>query len=86
MPSSGMPPAVRARETTRVFSHNDLTMIRHMNQIPHASERSLKPDAKIILTHIADRLHPPHHVLEKKLIPEGLIPAYEGMSVVLKQS
>jgi len=43
----------------------------------------LKPDAKIILTHIADRLHPPHHVLEKKLIPEGLIPAYEGMSVVL---
>jgi hypothetical protein len=22
-------------------------------------------------------------VLEKKLIPEGLIPAYEGMSVVL---
>ncbi|MFZ9940940.1 MAG: hypothetical protein ACO3F7_02190 [Luteolibacter sp.] len=23
------------------------------------------------------------HVLEKKLIPEGLIPAYEGMSLVL---
>ena len=39
---------------------------------------------KIILTHIADRLHPPHDVLEKNLIPEGLIPAYEGMSVVLE--
>ena len=26
---------------------------------------------------------PPHDVLEKRLLPEGLIPAYEGMSVVL---
>ena len=66
----------------RIFSHNDLTMIRHMNQTL-MQRKVLKPDAKIILTHIADRLHPPHHVLEKKLIPEGLIPAYEGMSVVL---
>ena len=66
----------------RVFSHNDLTMIRHMNQ-SLMKGKSLKPDAKIILTHIADSLHPPHDVLEKKLIPEGLIPAYEGMSVVL---
>ena len=69
----------------RVFSHNDLTMIRHMNQ-SLMKGKALKPDAKIILTHIADRLHPPHDVLEKNLIPEGLIPAYEGMSVVLKQS
>ena len=60
-------------------------MIRHMNQ-SLMKGKALKPDAKIILTHIADRLHPPHHVLEKNLIPEGLIPAYEGMSVVLKQS
>lgn len=67
----------------RVFSHNDLTMIRHMNQ-SLMKGKALKPDAKIILTHIADRLHPPHDVLEKKLIPEGLIPAYEGMSVVLE--
>lgn len=66
----------------RVFSHNDLTMIRHMNE-SLAKGKILKPDAKVILTHIANKLHPPHDVLEKKLLPEGLIPAYEGMSVVL---
>ena len=66
----------------RIFSHNDLTMIRHMNQ-SLASAKILKPDAKIILTHIARKLHPAHDVLEKRLLPEGLIPAYDGMSVVL---
>ena len=44
---------------------------------------SLKPDAKIILTHIARKLQPPHAEMEKTLLPEGLIPAYDGMSVVL---
>lgn len=67
---------------SRVFSHNDLSMIRHMNE-SLIKGKALKPDAKIILTHIADKLHPPHDVLEKKLLPEGLIPAYEGMSVAL---
>jgi phosphoribosyl 1,2-cyclic phosphate phosphodiesterase len=66
----------------RIFSHNDLTMIRHMNQTL-ASQKVLKPDAKIILTHLAKGLHPSHEELEKRLLPEGLIPAYDGMSVVL---
>jgi hypothetical protein len=57
-------------------------MIRHMNE-SLIKGKALKPDAKIILTHIADKLHPTHEVLEKKLLPEGLIPAYEGMSVAL---
>ena len=70
---------------SRIFSHNDLTMIRHMNQ-SLSNEKILKPEAKIILTHIADKLHPPHDVLETKLLPEGLIPAYEGMSVTLGNS
>ena len=67
----------------RIFSHNDLTMIRHMNA-SLLKGKILKPDAKIILTHIARKLHPAHEVLEKRLLPEGLIPAYDGMSVVLK--
>ncbi len=67
----------------RIFGHNDLTMIRHMNQTL-ASQKVLKPDAKIILTHLARKLHPSHEELEKRLLPEGLIPAYDGMSVVLK--
>lgn len=67
---------------SRIFSHNDLAMIRHMNA-SLMKGKTLKPDAKIILTHIANKLHPPHHVLEKKLQPEGLIPAYDGMSVLL---
>ena len=66
----------------RVFSHNDLTMIRHMNQ-SLLKGKILRPDTKIILTHIARKLHPAHEVLEKRLLPEGLIPAYDGMSVVL---
>jgi len=69
----------------RVFSHNDLTMIRRMNESLD-KEKILKPDVKIILTHIADKLHPSHDVLEKRLLPEGLIPAYEGMSVVLSET
>jgi len=67
----------------RIFEHNDLTMIRHMNQTLK-NRQILKPDAKIILTHMARTLHPAHRQLEKKLLPEGLIPAYDGMSVVLK--
>lgn len=67
----------------RIFSHNDLSMIRHMNA-SLLKGKILKPDAKIILTHIARKLHPAHAVLEKRLLPEGLIPAYDGMSVVLK--
>jgi len=66
----------------RIFEHNDLTMIRHMNQTLK-NRKIIKPDAKIILTHMARTLHPPHNQLEKKLLPEGLIPAYDGMSVVL---
>jgi ribonuclease BN (tRNA processing enzyme) len=67
----------------RIFGHNDLTMIRHMNQTL-ARSKVLKPDAKIILTHLARKLHPAHDVLEKRLLPEGLIPAYDGMAIALK--
>lgn len=66
----------------RIFSHNDMTMIRHMNHTL-VKGKILKADAKIILTHIARKLQPPHAEMEKTLLPEGLIPAYEGMSVVL---
>ena len=66
----------------RIFEHNDLTMIRHMNQT-RKNRKIIKPDAKIILTHMARTLHPPHNQLEKKLLQEGLIPAYDGMSVLL---
>lgn len=67
----------------RIFGHNDLTMIRHMNQTL-AGQKVLKPDAKSILTHLAKNLHPAHETLEKRLLPEGLIPAYDGMAVVFE--
>jgi len=66
----------------RIFEHNDLSMIRHMNETLK-NRKVLKPDAKIILTHMARTLHPEHNQLEEKLLPEGLIPAYDGMSVVM---
>ncbi len=66
----------------RIFEHNDLTMIRHMNQTLK-NRKIIKPDARIVLTHMARTLHPSHTQLEEKLLPEGLIPAYDGMSLVL---
>jgi len=69
----------------RIFCHNDLTMIRHMNETLKAG-KVLKRDAKIILTHMARTLHPSHEQLENKLLPEGLIPAYDGMSVTLSEN
>lgn len=66
----------------RIFAHNDLTMIRHMNQTLK-NRKIITPETKVILTHMARKLHPSHEQLEKKLLPEGLIPAYDGMSVVL---
>ncbi len=66
----------------RIFEHNDLTMIRHMNQTL-VSRKILKPDSQVILTHMARTLHPAQSELEKTLLPEGLIPAYDGMSVTL---
>ncbi|MDA3925585.1 MAG: MBL fold metallo-hydrolase [Kiritimatiellae bacterium] len=67
---------------SRIFEHNDLTMIRHMNETLR-KRKIINPETKIILTHMARTLHPPHDQLEKTLLPEGLIPAYDGMSVVL---
>jgi hypothetical protein len=66
----------------RICEHNDLTMIRHMNQTLK-NRKIVKPDAKIMLTHMARTLHPSHNQLEKKLLPESLIPAYDGMYVIL---
>lgn len=66
----------------RIFEHNDLSMIRHMNDTLKV-RKIIKADTKIILTHMARTLHPSHEQLEKNLIPEGLIPAYDGMLLVL---
>ena len=57
-------------------------MIRHMNQTLK-NRKIIKPETKIFLTHMARTLHPLHNQLEKKLLPEGLVPAYDGMSVFL---
>lgn len=66
----------------RIFEHNDLAMIRHMNQTLR-NRKIITAETKIILTHMARTLHPTQDQLEKTLLPEGLIPAYDGMSVEL---
>ena len=66
----------------RVFGHNSIDMIRIMLQT-FRKENVLKPNAQIILTHLARTLCAPHDELEKRLIPEGLIPAYDGLCVSL---
>ena len=66
----------------RIFEHNSLDMIRVMAKTLRR-QGVLKPAAKIVLTHMARTLHPDHEELERTLIPEGLLPAYDGMRLAV---
>jgi phosphoribosyl 1,2-cyclic phosphodiesterase len=68
----------------RVFAHNSLPMIRLMNQ-------SLKGNGvysdstRILLSHMARSLHPPHAELQAKLAEEGMEASHDGMVLELKR-
>lgn len=61
----------------RIFEHNSLAMLRTMAQTLRA-QGALKPDACIVLTHLARTLHPPHAELCGQVAPDGFVPAYDG--------
>ncbi len=67
----------------RIFEHNSVDMIRLMR---HAllKQGVLLPHAQIFLTHMARTLCAPHDDMAERLVPEGLVPAYDGMAVSVR--
>jgi len=66
----------------RIFEHNSLSMIRLMIDTLRAQE-VLKPGAGNILTHMAQTLWESHREVEKMLAKENIVPAWDGMRVVV---
>ena len=64
----------------RIFAHNNIPMIRMMNQT--LRENGVYSEStRIILSHLARTLHPGHRELVKNLKKEGMEPAHDGMVV-----
>ncbi len=64
----------------RIFEHNSIDMIRIMVQTLR-KEGILSPCAGVFLTHMARTLCAPHEEMAKRLISEGLTPAYDGLKI-----
>ena len=64
----------------RIFEHNSVDMIKLMRQT-FEKQDVLSPRSKIFLTHMARTLCDPHDEMTRKLVPQGLIPAYDGLAV-----
>ncbi len=64
----------------RMFAHNNIPMIRMMNQTLRENG-VYSPSTRIILSHLARNLHPSHHELQARLADEGMEAAHDGMEV-----
>ena len=64
----------------RIFSHNSLPMLEIMLQTFRA-QGCLDETSKVYCSHMAKTLHPAHKVLERELVPLGITPAYDGLSI-----
>jgi phosphoribosyl 1,2-cyclic phosphodiesterase len=68
----------------RIFEHNSVDMINLMRQT-FAKQQVLSPHAQVYLTHLAKSLCVPHDEMTTSLAPQGLIPAYDGMTVSIRR-
>jgi len=68
----------------RIFEHNSVDMINIMRQT-FTKQQVLSPRATIYLTHLAKTLCAPHDEMTKRLAPQGLIPAYDGLTVSIRR-
>lgn len=66
----------------RIFEHNSIEMIRIMRQTL-VKQRILAPGARVYLTHLSRTLCAPHEEMVRRLAPEGLIPAYDGLGITV---
>ncbi len=72
-------------DSIHLFSHNNLPMIRLMNQNIKGCG-VIDENALIIVSHMArsaNRGHPPHPQLVEKLKSEGMMPAHDGLKLEL---
>ena len=64
----------------RIFVHNSMEMIRIMRET-FLKNGVLSPHAQNILTHMSREMCAPHDVMTKRLVPQGFLPAYDGLSL-----
>ena len=64
----------------RIFEHNSIDMIHIMRQTL-MKEGVLSPASQVYLTHMSKGLCAPHEEMTKRLLPRGLIPAHDGLSI-----
>ena len=64
----------------RIFSHNSIPMLEIMLQTFRA-QGCLDENSRVWCSHMAKTLHPGQAMLERELIPLGITPAYDGLSI-----
>ena len=69
----------------RIFEHNSIDMINIMYQTL-ATQGVISPRTKIFLTHMSKSLCAPHDDMTKRLASQGLIPAYDGLTVSISDN
>lgn len=60
-----------------IFSHNSTSSIRLMKK-QLLKDNVLNPESKVIISHLAQKFHPQHHILARNLKTEHIITAYDG--------
>ena len=66
----------------RIGSHNTLPMIRLM--VPSLKKwGTFREDTRIYLSHLAPKLHAPHDEIVESVANDGLLVAYDGLTVLL---
>ena len=68
------------RDDWRMFEHNTIPMLRVMIKEMKA-QNIIADGGKLVASHLARTLHPSHEETEKILSAEGMITAYDGMSI-----
>jgi hypothetical protein len=66
----------------RIFEHNSVDMVRVMLQTLRR-EGVVDRTTRVFLTHLARTLCAPHEEMCRRLAPEGLVPAFDGLRVDL---
>ncbi len=64
----------------RIFEHNNTDMVKEMCRTFRALD-VIKPDGKVMISHLALTLHPTHKEVESLLKPDGIIPAFDNMNI-----
>ena len=73
-----------ARGDWRIFEHNSVDMICIMRQTLE-KEGVLSPRAKVYLTHMSRYLCAPQEELTMRLVPQGMIPVYDGLTISVRR-